>query len=84
MASSGVALSVEHHLPNLALKSPKMTVRKGFFCVSSSIVKSKVKDKILKFVTRLVRWSIKWYEVTKFIWNHNFKTDAFIEVTNII
>ena len=39
---SGVVLLVEHHLLNLALKSPMMTVRKGFFCVSASNVKSKL------------------------------------------
>ena len=33
---------VEHHLLNLPLKSPMMTVRKGFFYVSASNVKSKL------------------------------------------
>ena len=41
LAPSGVVLSVEHHLLNLALKSSMMTVWKGFFCVSTSSVKSK-------------------------------------------
>ena len=38
----GVVLPVEHHLLNLALQSPMMTVRKGLFCVSASSVKSKL------------------------------------------
>ena len=38
LAPWGVVLSLEHHLLNLALKSPLMTVRKGFFCVSASSV----------------------------------------------
>ena len=42
LAPSGVILSVEHHLLNLALKSPVMTVRKGFICLSASSVKSKL------------------------------------------
>ena len=42
LAPSGVVLSVKHHLLNLALKSPMMTVRKEFFCVSASSVKSKL------------------------------------------
>ena len=42
LAPSGVVLSVEHHLLDLALKSPVMTVRKEFFCVSASSVKSKL------------------------------------------
>ena len=42
LAPSGVVLLVEHHLLNLTLTSPMMTVRMGFFCVSSSSVKSKL------------------------------------------
>ena len=42
LAPSGFFLSVGHHLLNLALKFPMMTVRKGFFCVSASSVKSKL------------------------------------------
>ena len=42
LAPSGVVLWVEHHLLNLALKSPKMRVRKGFLYVSASSVKSKL------------------------------------------
>ena len=42
LAPSGVVLSVEHYLLNLALKLPMMTVRKGFFYVSASSVKSKL------------------------------------------
>ena len=38
LAPWGVVLSLEHHLLNLTLKSPMMTVRKGFFCVSASSV----------------------------------------------
>ena len=35
---SGVILSVEHHLLNLALKFSMVTVRKVFFCESVSIL----------------------------------------------
>ena len=42
LAPSGVILLVEHHLLNLALKFPMMAVRKGFFFVSASSVKSKL------------------------------------------
>ena len=42
LAPSGAVLSVGHHLLNLALKFPMMAVRKGFFCVSASSVKSKL------------------------------------------
>ena len=41
-SSSGVVWSVEHHLLNLALKSPMRAVREGFFCVSASTVESKL------------------------------------------
>ena len=42
LAPSGVVLSVEHHLVNLAWKSQMTTVRKGFFCVRALSVKSKL------------------------------------------
>ena len=38
LAPSGVVLLVEHHLLNLALKSPIMTSAKWFFSVSASSV----------------------------------------------
>ena len=41
LAPSGVVLLVEHHLLNLTLKSPMMTVKNRFFCVSALSVKSK-------------------------------------------
>ena len=41
-APSGVVLSVEHHLFYLALSAPWWQFRKGFFCVSTSRVKSKL------------------------------------------
>ena len=47
MALSGVVLLVEYHLLNLALKSPMMTVRKGFFGVSASSVKPKFQNRCI-------------------------------------
>lgn len=83
LAPSGVVLSVEHRLLNLAWKSPMMTVRKGFFCVSGSSVKSKLinskpayivsfSDKPLNYVGQLFDYFGKIKQ-----WN-NLKTEFYL------